>query len=204
MDKSKLVYIIAIGGSAGSLSPLLTFFDNTLIDKVSYVILRHIPADARSLLREILQKHSKLEVIEAANNMPVESNKVYLLPPGHYMTIERGILYLEARIGKRNCAIDIFMESLAADFKERSIVIILSGGGSNGVKGAMSVKKAGGAVLVQDPSSSEAHTMPLNVINSGAADHILLPGQMPEVIMQYVASHLSKLVKQPSLKRKSA
>lgn len=203
MSTSKPEYIVAIGGSAGYLAPLLKFFDQTLIDKVSYVILRHIPADAQSFLKEILQQHSKLEVTDGMNNMPVENNKVYILPPGYYMTIKQGIFYLQERNGSRNCAIDIFMDSLAADFKERSIGIILSGGGINGVEGAASIKKAGGMVLVQDPSSCEANALPLKVMDSGNFDHVLLPEQMPVVIINYVASHLKKLQNGIPLKRDS-
>lgn len=195
MNTSKPEYIIAIGGSGGYLPPVLKFFDQTLIDRVSYVILRHISADAQNLLKDILQKHSKLKVIEAVNNMPVGNNKVYVLPPGYYMTIEDGVLYLQKRIDRHNCAIDIFMESLAADFKERSFAIILSGGGINGVAGAESIKKAGGLVLVQEPSSCQLNELPLKVIDSGYFDHILLPENMPGVIMHYVADHLKQLEK---------
>jgi chemotaxis response regulator CheB len=104
------------------------------------------------LLKDILQKHSKLKVIEAVNNMPVGNNKVYVLPPGYYMTIEDCILYLQKRTARHNCAIDIFMESLAADFKERSFGIILSGVGSNGLKGAASKKKQEVLCWYQIPS----------------------------------------------------
>jgi two-component system CheB/CheR fusion protein len=204
MATSKPEYVIAIGGSVGSLAPLLKFFDFTLIDRVCYVILRHIPADTHSVLKEILQHHSKLQVIEAVDNLVVENNKVYILPPAYYMTIKNGILHLQEREGKRNCAVDIFMHSLAADFKERSFAIILSGSGINGVAGAESIKKAGGLVLVQEPSSCQFSELPLKVINSGYFDHILSPENMPGVIMHYVADHLKQLKNGISLKRNSA
>ncbi|HVS92860.1 MAG TPA: chemotaxis protein CheB [Mucilaginibacter sp.] len=193
MNTSKPEFIIAIGGSAGYLSPLFKFFDQTLIDKVSYIILRHINPNAQSHLQQILQLHSKLKVIEATDNMPVENNKVYVLPPGYYLTIKHGILRLQERSGKINCAIDVFMESLAADFKGRSIGVILSGLGKNGLKGAADIKEAGGMVLVQDPFSSEASTLPLKIIESGNFDHVLLPEEMPRVILEYVANHLRKI-----------
>ncbi|MBS1520903.1 MAG: hypothetical protein JST50_07910 [Bacteroidetes bacterium] len=141
MSTLKPEYIVAIGGATEYLEPLLRFFDRTLNDSVSYVILRHISADAQNLLKEILQPHSKLEVLEGGNNMQVENNKVYVLPTGYYMTIKNKVLNLQERKEARNCAIDIFMDSLAADFKERSIGIFLSGGVSNGVDGATSIKK---------------------------------------------------------------
>ena len=204
MKTSKPEFIVAIGGSAGSLAPLLRFFDRTLNDSISYVVLRHIPADAQSLLREMLQQHSKLEVIEGVNNALIENNKVYLLPPGYYMTITNGILHLKERKSSRNCAIDIFMDSLAADFKERSIGIILSGGGINGVEGTASIKKAGGVVFVQEPSSSESNALPLAVIDSGNFDRILLPEQMPGAIMNCAADYLKNLKNRGLIPKKSA
>ena len=204
MSISKPEFIVAIGGSSGYLPAVLKFFDHTLIDRVSYIILRHIPADAQNLLKAILQPHCKLEVKEGADNIPVENNKVYVLPPGYYMTIQDGAFHLQPRNGKINCAIDIFMESLAADLKKKSIAIILSGAGKNGLKGATSIKKAGGLVLVQDPSSCECSTLPLKVIDSGYFDHILLPEQMPHVIMHYVGSYLKRLTGGVLQKKKSA
>ena len=56
-------YIVAIGGSAGSLKPLIKFFDHTPVDNVSYVVLRHIGRNMQSLLEEILQPHSHLKVV---------------------------------------------------------------------------------------------------------------------------------------------
>lgn len=194
MSTRKPEFIVAIGGSAGFLAPLLSFFDYTINDRVSYVILCHLPTDTLSLLKEIVQWHSKLEVLTGTDNMPVENNKVYVLPPGYYMTIKDGILHLQDRKkSTRNCAIDIFMESLAADFGERSIGVILSGSGVNGLKGAACVKEAGGIVLTQTPSSCEFDAMPLNIIESGNSDYVLLPQEMPRTILQYVANYLRKL-----------
>ncbi|MBS1525947.1 MAG: chemotaxis protein CheB [Bacteroidetes bacterium] len=204
MNTSKPEFIVAIGGSAGYLLPLFKFFDHTLIDKVSYIILRHINPDAQSHLHRILQSHSKLEVIEAADHMPVENNKVYVLPPGYYLTIKHGILHLQKRSDKINCAIDVFMESLADDFKARSIGIILSGLGKNGLKGVASIKEAGGMVLVQDPTSCEANILPLKIIDSGNFDYVLLPEEMPREILEHVANHLKKTSSGTPLKSNSA
>ncbi|HEY9000725.1 MAG TPA: chemotaxis protein CheB [Mucilaginibacter sp.] len=204
MNTSKPEFIVAIGGSSGYLAPLLKFFDRTINDRVSYVILRHISADAQSMLKEILQHHSKLDVVDGTDNMPVENNKVFILPPGYYMTIKNGVLHLKERKDLRNCAIDIFMDSLAADFKERSIGVILSGGGSNGVEGAASIKKEGGIVFVQEPSSCESNALPLKVIDSENYDRILLPEHMPGAILNCVADYLKKSKDRISVQRKSA
>jgi two-component system CheB/CheR fusion protein len=179
---SKPKYIIAIGGSTVFLKPLITFFDHTPTDDVSYVVLRHIGINVQSHLASILQKHSALEIVEVKNNIEIENNKVYILPAGFYMTIENGRFHLQRRLDSHNCAIDIFLESLASEFKNKAIGIILSGAGRNGTKSI--VKKGGGTVLVQKPSSCEFEYMPESAINSGCVDYILLPEEMPGMIKQ--------------------
>ena len=139
----KPMYLVAIGGSAGFLKPLLTFFDHTPNDMVSYVILRHIGRNVRSELEQILQAHCLLTVVDATPNMRVENNKVYVLPPGYYMTIKDGRLHLHDRMGPQNCAIDVFMESLAKEYKNDAIGIILSNTGANGTKGIQSIRQEG-------------------------------------------------------------
>jgi two-component system CheB/CheR fusion protein len=178
-------YVIAIGGSAGFLKPLLEFFQNTKTDDVSYVVLRHIGSNVQSELAKIIRLHSSLKIIEADYNMKVEKNTVYVLPPGFYMTIKDEHFHLQKRRGPVNCAIDIFMESLANEYKEKSIGIILSGSGSNGTNGIINIKKAGGYVIVQQPSSCEFAYMPASAIKTGCVDDIALPEEMPEIIREY-------------------
>ena len=182
----KPMYLVAIGGSAGFLKPLLTFFDHTPNDMVSYIILRHIGRNVRSELEQILQMHCLLTVVDATQNMKVENNKVYVLPTGFYMTIKEGRLQLHERMGLQNCAIDIFMESLAKEYKKDAIGIILSGTGANGAKGIQSIKQEGGKVFVQEPSSCEYDAMPRNAIKTGCVDAMLLPQEMPRMIAKHV------------------
>ena len=102
------------------------------------------------------------------------------------MTIENGHFHLHKRTGVANCAIDIFMKSLAKEYKEKSIGIILSGSGSNGTKGITCIKKAGGNVIAQTPSSCEFRYMPESAINTGCVDDIALAEEMPAIIERYV------------------
>lgn len=169
------------------LEPLKTFFDHTPNDRISYVILRHLSRTHQSMLKEILQKHSKLEIIEVQHEMPLEKNKIYLLPSDKYMIISNETFHLVNRNETGpNRAIDVFMQSMAWDMKDHSIAVILSGAGTDGARGAQFVKEAGGMVIAQSPSSCEHSSMPSAVIGNGDADHTLLPHQMPEIIMKHV------------------
>ncbi|PWT76578.1 MAG: hypothetical protein C5B59_06210 [Bacteroidetes bacterium] len=177
-------YVIAIGGSAGSLFALRKFFDHTPLNNASYVILRHLPLDYKSALNNILKQHSKLKVEEAKRGASIQNDCVYYASPGNHLIIEDGSLEFVSRVKEsRNRQIDIFLESLARnENKRKSIAIILSGTGTDGVKGAAAIKKAGGTVIVQTPDSCEFPDLPSEVIKSGNADFIVPPEGMPAVI----------------------
>jgi chemotaxis response regulator CheB len=177
-------YLVAIGGSAGSLIPLQHFFERTPVNNASYIIVRHLPKEYKSKLALILDRHSKLQVIEARPGAPILNNKIYYAPPGYHIVLYDGFFRLLKRNGQtRNKSVDILLESLALNENcPRSIAIILSGEGDDGTRGAAAVKKAGGIVIAQLPSSCEFPSMPLHVIKKGLAQYVLLPEEMPALI----------------------
>jgi two-component system CheB/CheR fusion protein len=182
-------FIVAIGSSAGGLKPMQTFFDSTPNDHATYIIVRHLQQDFRSLMADILKKHSKLEICEATNGVLIEQDKIYLQPSKMYMTIDGDHLYLQPRNTSPlypNLSVDIFLKSLADAKGDEGIAVILSGRGSDGTKGASLVKQAGGMVIVQEPKSCDYNSMPLSVINSGFADYQLLPEEMPNTILNHI------------------
>jgi chemotaxis response regulator CheB len=148
-----------------------------------------MPFGFHSKIQNILQSHSKLKIVEAADDQVIEPNTIYTPPAWMYMTIKSDRLYLESRANYPkfpNWGTDIFMSSLAQAKGSKSIGIILSGGGSDGLKGALEIKAAGGIVLVQDPSSCEHPGMPSHAIRAGCVDYILTPEDMPGAILGHV------------------
>ena len=187
-------FIVAIGASAGGLKAIQLFFDNTPNDHVTYIILQHLHPDFKSIMAEILKRHSKLEIVVAKNGTLIDQNKVYTLPTNMYMTIAGDHLYLKRRNKYQvypNQAIDIFLESLADAKGDESIAIILSGMGSDGSKGATKIKQSGGMVIVQSVQSCEYCSMPESAIKTGAVDYELAPEEMPATILQ----HINKWIK---------
>ncbi|WP_347156838.1 CheR family methyltransferase [Pontibacter chitinilyticus] len=179
--------VIGIGASAGGLQALDALFSSVPHDGVAYVIVQHLSSEHRSLLTDLLKQYSILDVLEAEQNMPVEVNKVYVIPNDKELTITENHLHLldKTETG-RSKTVDTFFTSLAADKKERAIGIILSGTGTDGTEGAVAIKKAGGIVLVQAPTTAKFDSMPLNAINTGFIDFILPPEQMPNEIFNYL------------------
>ena len=194
MDQKQNKFIVAIGASAGGLKPIQTFFDSTPNDHATYIILQHLHPDFKTLMADILKKHSKLEIEEAENGTLIDQNKVYVLPSNMYMTIKEDRLYLQLRDEFSlypNLAIDVFLQSLAQAKGDESIAVILSGMGSDGAKGATMIKESGGMVIVQTPQSCDYSSMPESAINTGSVDYELLPEEMPGTILK----HINKWIK---------
>ena len=182
-------YIVGIGASAGGLEAIHEFFDHMpASSNFSFVIIQHLSSDYKSLLVELVSKHTHMKVFEAEDNMTIQQDCVYVIPNNKLMTVVRGKLKLSVRsdVKSPNTAIDIFYRSLAKDQKEKAIAIILSGTGTDGTKGIEVIKELGGMVMVQEPTSAKFDGMPNNAIASGNADLILIPKNMPEELFKFV------------------
>ena len=126
-------YIVGLGTSAGGLEALELFFSNCPSDTgLAFIIVQHLSPDYKSLMPELLSRHTKMRVNEAKQGEVVQPNHVYLIPGSKNLTISDGKLRLTNRPPntQMNFSIDIFFQSLALEQKERAIGIILSGTGS--------------------------------------------------------------------------
>ncbi len=182
--------IVAIGASAGGLEAIHEFFDHMPgKPDASFIIIQHLSPDHKSLLVELVGRHTQMTVVEAGENMQLVKNCIYVIPNNKLMTVENNRLVLEAKKvnNSPNNAIDFFLLSLAAEKKHRSIAVILSGTGSDGTRGIEAVKKAGGLVIVQDPETAKFNGMPNSAIQSGLVDQVLAPADMPEEILRHLA-----------------
>jgi two-component system CheB/CheR fusion protein len=181
--------VAGIGASAGGLDAFKKFFAAMPADSgIAFVLVPHLDPTHKSLMVELLARHTTMPVVEVENDMPVEANHVYIIPPNKYMTIHDGVLRLTGPVERRpaQTSLDLFLRSLADDQQERSICIILSGTGSHGTLGLKAIKAAGGMAMVQDPATAEYERMPQSAIATGLADFVLPVEQMPEALLRYV------------------
>ncbi len=88
-------YIIAIGASAGGLEAIHEFFDNmTDPGNYSFVVIQHLSPDYKSLLVELVSKHTRMKVLEAEHNVVLQKRCVYIIPNNKVMTIKQGKVQL--------------------------------------------------------------------------------------------------------------
>jgi two-component system sensor kinase FixL len=183
--------IVGMGASAGGLKAFKAFFSRMPVDTcMAFVLVPHLDPTHESLMHELLAKQTAMPVGEAEQGGKVKRGHVYIIPPGKYLTISQGVLHLSKPPEARGAqtVIDHFLRSLATDQQEHAIGIILSGTGSHGALGIKEIKLAGGLVMVQQPQSAEYEQMPRSAIDTGRADYVLPPEQMPEALVKY-ANH---------------
>jgi two-component system, chemotaxis family, CheB/CheR fusion protein len=180
--------IVGIGASAGGLEAFEAFFSGMPVDNItgmSFILVSHMVPDHKSILSELIQRYTRMSVVEVTDGMIVQPNCTYIIPPNRDMAFMSNTLHLlEPSLphGFR-LPINFFFQSLALDLRERAICIVLSGTGSDGAMGVRAVKDEGGMVMVQSPESTMYTGMPHSAIDTGLADYILLPTEMPTQII---------------------
>jgi two-component system CheB/CheR fusion protein len=190
--RARPTFVVGLGASAGGLEALEKFFDSMpATSGLAFVVVQHLSPDYKSLMVELLSKHTAMSVLRAETGTLVERDTIYLLPPKKNLVIVRGRLELTEKVHGAgvNLPIDIFFRSLAADQAEHAIGIVLSGTGSDGMRGVRAIKEAGGLVVAQDPGTARFDGMPRSAVSTGLVDYVLSPEDMPEQLARY-ARHL--------------
>lgn len=188
-SKLRAFYIAGIGASAGGLDALKEFLKNLPQDSgIAYVVIAHLAPDYKSIMGQLLQKHTRMKVFEAEDKIQVKPNCVYIIPPGKEMSILHGRLQLlnPARENEIRYPIDFFLRSLALDQGEYAIGIILSGTGTDGTQGVEDIKSEGGLVIVQDSADALFTGMPISAVETGMADYVLSAKEIPQAIIDYI------------------
>src|SRR5687767_14267929 len=187
-------FVVGIGASAGGLDPLVRFFENLPNDTgMAFVIVQHLSPDFKSLMDELLARHTPLPIHLVEDGMPVEADHIYLIPAKKEMIVSGGRLLLSERGRQQELTlpIDVFFRSLAQDYGSKAVAIVLSGGGSDGSRGISHVHETGGLVLVQDLDSAQFDGMPKAAIETGVVDHTLRPEDMPRMLLERAESSLA-------------
>jgi two-component system, chemotaxis family, CheB/CheR fusion protein len=179
--------VVGIGASAGGIQALLRFFEHMPPDAgMAFVLVLHLSPTHESRADEVLQRVTKMPVVQVVEPTRIEKNCVYLISPANDLTIEAGFLHASAddRPRGRPVAIDLFFRSLADAQGSRAISIILSGTGSDGALGISRIKEQAGVTIVQDPEDAEYTEMPRSAIATGSVDIVLPVADIPSKLIE--------------------
>ncbi len=185
-------FIVGIGASAGGLEALSQLFPNLPKNLgLSYVVVQHLSPTYRSMMAQLLGRETTMPVRDIEDGIKPEANTVYITPPNRNLTLTGGRFRLvePAKEFLPKPSVNLFFASLADEFAESCIGIILSGTGSDGAAGIHAIKAAGGFTFSQEPSTAKYSGMPQSAIDTGSVDWILPPENMGAEIGLIVQNH---------------
>jgi len=191
---SPAIRIVGIGASAGGLAPLEAFLGNTPPHSgMAYIVVQHLDPTHQTLLSELLQRVTSMPVREARQNLRIQPDCVYVIPPNTELSVSHGMLQLEKPAEPRGMQlpINVLFSSLAAALGDRAIAVVLSGMGSDGTLGLQAVRAVGGLTVVQHPDTAQFDSMPKSAIAAQCSDIVAPPEEMPARILAYI-EHLQE------------
>lgn len=181
-------YVVCIGASAGGLDALEKFFKACPMDLgAAFVVVQHLSPDHKSMMSTLLARHTNMPVTMVEDDLPLEPNRVFLIPPGAIMHVTKGHLHLTPKNPRGlTLPIDIFFSSLADVYDRHAVGIILSGTGTDGTRGSVAINAAGGFLMAQEPESAKFDGMPRSVIATGLVDAILPAEEIPARLLAHI------------------
>jgi two-component system chemotaxis response regulator CheB len=171
--------VIAMAASAGGLKALSVILGGLPADfPAAITIVMHVSPEHKSLLAEILNCRTHLEVKQAHTGDRLCHSSVFVAPPNHHMLVVKdGSLELSSssseKVHHARPSAEPLFASVAEVYKKNAIAVVLTGGDGDGSIGVKIIKKEGGKVIAQDRPTSQDFSMPETSIKTGDVDFIL-------------------------------
>lgn len=172
--------VVAIGVSTGGPNALMQVLPQ--IPKTfpaPIVIVQHMPPLFTKHLADRLNQLSTIEVVEGKQGDPLRAGTAYIAPGDWHMSIKKTGAQMQLDMtqtaAENSCrpAVDVLFRSVSQVYGSHALALVLTGMGHDGLRGAETVRKAGGRVLAQDQASSVVWGMPRAIVDAGLADQVL-------------------------------
>ncbi|MEB3319760.1 MAG: chemotaxis protein CheB [Cyanobium sp.] len=203
VDQVHLDSVVAIGASAGGLDAVQELIQNLpLGGNALYIVAQHLAPDHPSQLADLMKRHTSLDVVVARDGLRPQPGQLVVLPPNSDATLHEGVLYLhepQPRFGP-SPSIDQLFQSVADQYADRAVAVVLSGTGSDGACGLRAVAAAGGLTIVQTPESARFGGMPRAALALGGADLVADPA----AIGRYLSSWFGAEAHEPNTDHQSS
>jgi two-component system chemotaxis response regulator CheB len=182
--------VCVIGVSTGgpeALSKLVPALNGPLPAPI--LCVQHMPPMFTKSLADSLAKKSKIKVVEAIENEPVEPGVMYIAPGGRHMTVRKteGVVKIGLNDGppENSCrpSVDVLFRSAAAAYGDGGILsVILTGMGNDGCSGVRTLKRGGCYSITQSENTCVVYGMPRAVDEAGLSDKSLALEAIPAEI----------------------
>jgi two-component system CheB/CheR fusion protein len=184
----KSFLVVGIGASAGGLDAARGFV-STLPARsgLALILVQHLDPTHASMMVDLLAGHTPMTVAQAAEGMEVERDHLYVIPPGNYLSVEKGTLHLSPPLARHGTRLpfDFLLNSLAENYGDRAVCVVLSGTGADGSLGLLAIKAKGGLVIAQDPREAQYDGMPRKAVASGGVDLVLPLSRIADAVIRH-------------------
>jgi len=181
--------VLVIGSSTGGPPALEVVLKNLSLPlRIPILIAQHMPPVFTASLAKRLKESSGVEAAEGVHGEELKPNRIYVAPGDYHMGLEKRGTQVFIKLDKgpqRNSvrpAVDVLFETAAEIFANRTMGLILTGMGEDGLCGAKLIKSKGGGVMIQDQASCVVFGMPGAIFQSGIHDDIGNLSSINEVI----------------------
>ncbi|MBX9709538.1 MAG: chemotaxis response regulator protein-glutamate methylesterase [Xanthobacteraceae bacterium] len=183
---------LLIGSSTGGPQALISLVASLapVIDKVPVLITQHMPPTFTTILAEHLARASGRPAHEAVDGEAVKAGRIYLAPGGLHMRVARhgheAVIALDSGPQINFCrpAVDPLFMSAIDVWQNDILALILTGMGSDGMRGGKDIVSAGGNVIAQDEASSVVWGMPGSAANAGICAAVLPLDQIAQKVLK--------------------
>ena len=173
--------VLVIGASTGGPQALNAIVAQIggVLDHAPVLITQHMPPTFTAILAEHLARIANRPVREAQDGEQINAGTVYLAPGGRHMSVVRrdGVAMIALDDGPlvNFCkpAVDPLFSSAAEVWGQKVLGLVLTGMGSDGLRGSQAIAAAGGSILAQDEASSVVWGMPGQVAHAGVCSAVL-------------------------------
>jgi two-component system chemotaxis response regulator CheB len=177
---------LLIGSSTGGPQALMTLVGEigAVIDRFPVLITQHMPPTFTTILAEHLARSSHRPAHEAVDGEIVKAGQIYLAPGGRHMRVARhgadAVIALDDGPPVNFCkpAVDPLFTSAIDVWQGAILAVVLTGMGSDGMRGGKEIVAAGGSIIAQDEASSVVWGMPGAAANAGICAAVLPLGQI--------------------------
>jgi two-component system chemotaxis response regulator CheB len=184
--RSKTARAVVVATSTGgprALAALLPRLPGRL--GLGTLIVQHMPAGFTESLASRLDQRSQLRVREAAGGERLDPGAALLAPGGKHLRLSGDAITAlseEPAVGGLRPRADLLIEDAARIYRERLLLVVLTGMGNDGLRGATAVRRHGGRILVEAEESCTIYGMPRAIVDGGLADEVLSLDRLPSAI----------------------
>ncbi|MGC2776360.1 MAG: chemotaxis response regulator protein-glutamate methylesterase [Bradyrhizobium sp.] len=190
---------LLIGSSTGGPQALMSLVTDLgpVIDRFPVLITQHMPPTFTTILAEHLARSSRRPAHEAVDGEIIKPGQIYLAPGGRHMRVVRHgadiAIALDNGPPINFCkpAVDPLFTSAVDVWQGSTLAVILTGMGSDGMRGGKDVVAAGGSVIAQDEATSVVWGMPGAAANAGICAAILPLNQIAPKLVRLFAGDRS-------------